>query len=66
MTNPDDDPYHDRRHNLFTEVAALANDVADACPGPHRVVQHRDHKPPWCRACRRTAYGLPIPARRTP
>jgi hypothetical protein len=22
-----------------------------ACPGPHRPVQHRDFKPPWCRVC---------------
>jgi len=32
------------------------------CPGPHRYVQHRDHKPPWCRVCRYRVDGVPVDA----
>lgn len=31
--------------------------MAEACPGPHEFVQHRDNRSPWCRACRRDAGG---------
>lgn len=41
----------------------LANLLTERCPGPHRFVQHRDHRPPWCRACRYTAGGQPVPPR---
>lgn len=41
--------------------AVLAELIADACPGPHRYVQHRDDKPPWCPACRYTEAGQKIP-----
>lgn len=36
---------------------ALLTLVEAMCPGPHKPVLHRDHKPPWCKACRRTALG---------
>lgn len=35
----------------------LAAAIAAACPQPHRYVQHRDRRPPWCAACRYTADG---------
>lgn len=35
--------------------------IASHCPGPHLYVQHRDHRPPWCDECRRTAIGHKIP-----
>lgn len=43
--------YQDAMDNLEEYVANL-------CPGPHRTVQHRDGKPPWCNLCRRTWDGL--------
>lgn len=54
-----------------TEIADAATDLRKAaahltqllrkyCPGPHKPVQHRDHKPPWCNACRRTSDGWQI------
>lgn len=41
---------HEARLDL--EVA-----IRKACPQPHRFVQHRDKRPPWCPACRYTADG---------
>jgi hypothetical protein len=38
---------HDRLHKL----------MAAHCPGPHEFVQHRDGRPPWCRACHRINDG---------
>jgi hypothetical protein len=35
--------------------------IAESCPGPHHYIQHRDHKPPWCPACRYTPDGTYIP-----
>lgn len=47
---------------LVTEARQrLADLLTAACPGPHRFVQHRDHRPPWCKACRYTAIGQPVP-----
>jgi len=43
----------------------LAHLIEDACPGPHRYEQHRDHHPPWCCACRYTTDGQRIEARTT-
>ena len=43
----------------------LADLLTAACPGPHRFVQHRDGKSPWCNACRHTALGQHIPPRET-
>lgn len=37
--------------------AELSKFVHDHCPGPHRLVQHRDGRPPWCKACRRNRRG---------
>ena len=50
------------RLRLQLEIAhvRLLEAVWSACPGPHRPVQHRDRKPPWCRECGRTADGTPI------
>lgn len=36
---------------------ALADAIREACPGPHSFVQHRDRRPAWCNACRRTGDG---------
>lgn len=58
-------------------ITAQARHVADAqiglsalllasCPGPHRYVQHRDGRPPWCRACGYTAAGDPVESRPHP
>ncbi|TDT31122.1 hypothetical protein [Naumannella halotolerans] len=30
------------------------------CPGAHDATQHRDGKPPWCKACGRTNRGVLI------
>jgi len=38
----------------------LSGMLTAACPGPHHFVQHRDHRPPWCDACRYTPDGIPI------
>jgi len=40
----------------------LSGLLTAACPGPHHFVQHRNHLPPWCNACRYTALGQPIGA----
>lgn len=40
----------------------LKDTVAEKCPGPHKPVQHRDHRPPWCQVCGRTTRGLRIQA----
>lgn len=37
---------------------ALRAAVLEACPGEHHPVQHRDRRPPWCKACGRTARGV--------
>lgn len=48
---------------VVTTRQRLADLLTAACPGPHRFVQHRDHLPPWCNACRYTAVGQPIGAK---
>lgn len=45
------------RDEFAISEARLGEHVADHCPGPHRVVQHRDAKPAWCRTCGRTWDG---------
>lgn len=35
----------------------LAGLIMAVCPGPHRFVQHCDHRKPWCRQCRYTETG---------
>lgn len=34
--------------------------VASECSGRHKVVQHRDGLPPWCRSCGRTGRGVRV------
>ena len=46
--------------------AKLEQLILDACPGPHAYVQHRDRRPPWCKACRYTRSGHLIPERQAP
>lgn len=36
----------------------LADAIRDACPKPHRFVQHRDHQPAWCNTCGRGELGV--------
>jgi hypothetical protein len=47
---------------LRQEVVKAENElyeaVAEACPGRHGVVQHRDRQPPWCPYCGRMANGV--------
>jgi len=31
-----------------------------ACPGPHKFIQHRDNRPPWCNTCRYQINGQPV------
>lgn len=50
------------RLQALREVAQLAQGklhraVVNACPKPHKVVQHRDAQPPWCETCGRGADG---------
>lgn len=48
-----------RLNEVRTELAAQ---LSAFCPGPHRLVQHRDTRQPWCEACRYTADGLRVEA----
>lgn len=48
------------RVRVDRDEIALRDLVRELCPGPHRVVQHRDGKPSWCRACGRTARGVVV------
>ena len=50
--------YHDALAKVHAAVIA-------ACPGgsDHRVVQHRDGKPPWCPHCGRNSTGTQIKER---
>ena len=45
------------RVRVDLDEIALRDLVGELCPGPHRAVQHRDRKPPWCEACGRTERG---------
>lgn len=45
---------------VTTSRQQLAQLLIEECPGPHRFDQHRDHRPPWCNACRYTALGQHI------
>jgi hypothetical protein len=38
----------------------LAALILSVCPGPHRYVQRRDRRPPWCGACGYTSHGLRV------
>jgi hypothetical protein len=67
-------PDHDRRNCKHCATAtirllrervrdaanALNDEILAACPGEHRLVQHRDGKPPWCEACGRDGMGRQV------
>lgn len=46
---------------VWEAVSRAEQLIASNCPGPHRYVQHRDHKPPWCNQCRYTEAGYKVP-----
>lgn len=57
--------------DVHEEIAAQIHVIAAAnlnlimlletsCPGPHKYVQHRDRKPPWCNACGYTGAGFRV------
>lgn len=48
------------RATMQDAEARLIAAIEDACPGPHKPVQHRDGLPPWCKACRRTRTGTAV------
>ncbi len=50
------------RDNTYDLLARVAAEVRAACPGPHKLVQHRDGKSPWCRVCGYTAGGVRVKA----
>jgi hypothetical protein len=45
------------RENYRSAQSYLLSAVAELCPGPHRLAQHRDKLPPWCNSCGRDAMG---------
>ena len=62
MSTSDDQKALDcEREQVEGAEARLYFSVVDACakgnPWEHRVVQHRDGKPPWCPHCGRTDRG---------
>lgn len=52
-------------HEDITQAARLAREaqanlverIRAACPGPHRMTQRADSRPPWCSVCRYTVDG---------
>lgn len=58
--NEDDEVLLLLRKEANRAEQALKDAVAEKCPGPHKPIQHRDHRPPWCRVCGRTTRGLRI------
>jgi hypothetical protein len=62
-TNPDNTTSDDidRAADGLRDALELVHQLMrEACPGPHRVMQHRDNRPPWCRYCRRLSDGRHI------
>lgn len=57
ITSDDIDMASDELHDALENLHKL---MREACPGPHRIAQHRDDKPPWCRYCRRQSNGRRI------
>lgn len=51
-----------RSHAMGARIV-LSGLIMAACPGPHKFVQHRDNRPPWCNRCRYTADGEVVPER---
>jgi hypothetical protein len=45
---------------VYAANARLEGLLRDNCRGPHRYVQHRDRKQPWCDACRYQVDGTPV------
>ncbi|HEY6115301.1 MAG TPA: hypothetical protein VI172_05030 [Candidatus Dormibacteraeota bacterium] len=60
-----DEAIHLQRLRLLDARIALCDLIRDACPGPHKAVQHRDGRPPWCRVCGYTDDGTNIPEDRS-
>jgi hypothetical protein len=46
------------RSDVAAAKAQLQLAIEAECPGPHKYVQHRDAKPPWCEVCGYTAGGF--------
>jgi len=49
----------------FADLAALRLQtlLEEHCPGPHRYVQHRDGRMPWCPRCGYQSNGRPAQPR---
>lgn len=60
MSETATDQFRDLRRAADGASRQLVNAVADACPGEHKTVQHRDGKSPWCHECGRTDRGHQI------
>jgi hypothetical protein len=64
VTDPEMESLEAELDRLRRRVAAanlrLLYAVDKACPGPHKTVQHRDRKPPWCAVCGRTDLGVKV------
>lgn len=64
--NEDDQVLTLLRAEVNRAEQALKDMVVEKCPGPHKPIQHRDHRPPWCQTCGRTTRGIRIqPAKET-
>lgn len=46
---------------IYISQIQLAGLILGACPGPHRIVQHRDPWVFWCETCRYTTVGDRVP-----
>ncbi|KQY58341.1 hypothetical protein ASD11_01350 [Aeromicrobium sp. Root495] len=46
------------RANAAVAARELRDHVAATCPGDHEPKQHRDRRPPWCKACGRDWSGI--------
>jgi len=60
VSKRDEDTLKGLRETANTVEKSLQDFVKKLCPGEHNPTQHRDAKPPWCKACGRTARGLLI------
>lgn len=59
------EPYQPRHARVQQRGTVLVVDGVTACTA-HRPTQHRDGKPPWCRACGLDAAGTKPPSRIRP
>jgi hypothetical protein len=53
-----DEVLSELRSQLDSAQTRLAHYVSLLCPGPHRLIQHRDRRPPWCPECGRDNRGI--------